>query len=218
MFLGWKSAPIKQMDHLIFCPAAAEPERIPRYVTINLLMLMLHLSLGKQALLLSGIVTLVLNFLFVGVYRDWSDGDLSFFFKYRPSIKSYFYSPERYYRLHPQELSSREKEEEFLYREFCQNFVPNGPRQLPVFVSIQVGITMFMLGLLHLLRPLRFRILPLFIHYVTMIWLTSATAILMLFIENCAITIGAGIVLIAINYFAMILMNNFRIRKKGHKP
>jgi hypothetical protein len=98
----------------------------------------------KKYLLILALISVIGNILFVGVYCDWSDGDLSMFIKKKPALRLYYWSPEKFYRFHPQELTPLENKTEIDYIEFCEGYEQRrGLNGIPI-LWLQFSISLIM--------------------------------------------------------------------------
>lgn len=165
----------------------------------------------KYSFLILGSVLLFTNILYVGVFLDWSDGDLSLFIKHKPTAKQYFYSPKKYYRYQPQELTFAEMKEELAYQEFSKDFKPNRHPWQPAIFSYQLALSFIVLGIMKLFRKVKVKLWHIPIHLIANIFLTVFGVIMILHEGNSTLTAGVLIAIIAINYFTMKLI----IRKDG---
>ena len=75
----------------------------------------------NKTYLLLGTICLLTTILFVGQFYDPEDGDRSFFIKYRPTFKQYFYSPIAFHRFLPKKLTLVEEIEENAFQDFIVN-------------------------------------------------------------------------------------------------
>ncbi|PCJ63714.1 MAG: hypothetical protein COA58_15335 [Bacteroidetes bacterium] len=151
------------------------------------------------------------NVLFVGVHCDWSDGDLSLFIKKKPSLTSYFYSPEKMVRYLPRKLEKKETMKEEKYQEFCSGFVPNSPSSGFPIAWIQLTTSLFMMTVVSNIKSLRTSFYLLGFHFFISIWITGFGIVFLLLLGEY-IQLIVPIILI-LNYLVMYLFTEKRVVK-----
>jgi hypothetical protein len=163
----------------------------------------------KRLLIVLAFLSVVGNILFIGLYRDWSDSDLSLFIKTEPINRYYFWSPAKYYRYTEQELSAEEILIEQDYLKFCSGYEKRQGLSRNPLLWLQFSISLILV----ILMCSSNLIIKLVFHFLVSLWITLSSIVYLLIdnsgvIENILMLFAA----LFLNIFIMKLME----RVDGH--
>ncbi|MXV49336.1 hypothetical protein GS399_00010 [Pedobacter sp. HMF7647] len=169
--------------------------------------------------ILLGTVFILLTWLFVGIYRDDEFYEQNLFTKYRPTFKVNFHSAIGMQDLKLDDLSENRKAEEIAFQEFLikQQVQSSSNAKLWYlpFILIQLTLTFISLGILKFRRDLVYKEWHFPAHFTACLLLTSIGLGLMLSFDNSLTTIFVGLLVLTLNYGALILITKER-RKKSY--
>ena len=162
-------------------------------------------------------VFIILTWLFVGLFRDNEFYEPKLFTKYRPTFKVNFYSPIGMQDLKIDDLPTERKTEEIAFQEFVikrhiQNNSDAKLWYLP-FILIQLTLTFLSFGILKIKRNLVYYKWQLPTHFVVCTMLTSIGLGLILSFDNLLLTIFGGLLILTINFGAIVLLTRQKSKK-----
>jgi hypothetical protein len=172
------------------------------------------MTIRPNIYILLGTVFIILTWLLVGLFRDDEFYEPSMFTKYRPTFKVNFYSPIGMQDLELKDLSPDKQIEEKSFQEFImkQHIQNNSDARLWYlpYILIQLTLTSFCLGILKIRRHLVYKKWQLPTHFAICLILTSFGFGFILSFDNLNLTIILVTLLLAINYFTLILLTSRR--------
>ena len=129
----------------------------------------------KQKLLISlGLLPLLFSFLFIGLFTDPQDGDLTFFIKYRPTLKQYYYSPEAFHSQMKCKLTKSELYEESLFIEFMtKKKFDSNTNPVLILLLFQITLTFFANSSFILVRKMKQNNSTLYFHFIINVFITG---------------------------------------------
>ncbi|WP_237488018.1 hypothetical protein [Hufsiella arboris] len=166
-----------------------------------------------------GTVFILLTWLFVGIYRDDEFYEQNLFTKHRPTFNVKFHSAIGMQDLKLDDLFENRKAEEIAYQEFVikQQLQSSSNASLWClpFILIQLTLTFNSLGILKFRRDLVYKKWHFSAHFAACLLLTSIGLGLMLSFDNSLTTIFVGLLVLTLNYRALILITKER-RKESY--
>jgi hypothetical protein len=161
--------------------------------------------------ILLGTVFIILTWLFVGLYRDDEFYEPHLFTKYRPTIKVNFYSPIGMSDQTVKDLPEDKQVEEISFQDFVikRHIQNNSNAQLwylPI-ILIQLTLTFFSIGILKSKLELVYKKCYLPTHFAICLIITSIGLGFILSFDNLFSTVISGLLILIINYWALILLS-----------
>jgi magnesium-transporting ATPase (P-type) len=161
--------------------------------------------------LLIGLLSFLMTWSFVGVYRDAEFNEPRLFIKYKPSFKVEFYSPTGMSDLTIEDLPEPEKSEEIAYEEFVSNQYEF--RQMTSFLAfplIQLTLTFLSFSLIKSKwkNPNYWIQLP--AHFLFCLIFGFVIAVLMIQFDKLLITLLFSILILGFNIWLRVLVSGFR--------
>ena len=167
------------------------------------------MTIKPNIYLIVGIICLLLTWLLVGLFRDDEFYEPGLFTKHRPSFKVNFYSPTGMSDLTVNDLNANEQVEEIAFEEFV--YKRNDQLWFLPFILIQSTLTLLIFGFYKLRQNIIFKIWQLLAHFLINVFFTILDVAFILFLDNIFMTIILMLVIIAINYFTILVLTR---RKK----
>ena len=168
------------------------------------------MTIRPNIYILLGTVFVILSWLFVGLFRDDEFYEPNVFTKYRPTFKVNFYSPIGMQGFELKDLSPDKQIEEKAFQEFVmkQHIQNNSDARLWYlpYILIQLTLTFFCFGILKIRRHFVYKKWQLPAHFGICFILTSFGLAFILVFDNLSWTIILSPLLLAINYFTLILL------------
>ncbi|MNK00372.1 hypothetical protein D3C87_181560 [compost metagenome] len=169
----------------------------------------------KKGFLITGIISFIITWLFVGIYRDPEFQHSHFFFKYTPSFKVSFFSPIGMDDKKITDLSPEKQQEEKIFQRFINGkyeFIEK-TGYLPILL-IQLTLTFLSFGLFkqHFKYPNYWLQIP--SHFLICLVFLFVLTFFMLAIDHWALLVLLGIILAGINFWIYILVS--MLRKESH--
>ena len=167
--------------------------------------------------ILIGTVFLILTWLFVGLYRDDEFFEPNLFTKYRPTFKVNFHSAIGMQDLKVDDLPPDRKVEEIAFQEFVIKRHIQNNSNVPLWylplILIQLTLTFLIFGIMKMKRDLVYKKWQLPTHFAVCLVLTSLGLGLILSFDNLLELIFGGLLILTINYWAVVLLT----RQKNEK-
>ena len=150
---------------------------------------------------------MIVTVLNTGFYRDDEFYDLSIFFKHRPTIKTYFYSPIGMSDKTLEDLSPGQQNELVAFNEFVRDtgilFKGDDKAYIPLLL-IQLTLTSFSIGSLTSKSNGNFRIWIPVVHFILNFLVTAF---------GLTISLMTGSFIITLVFFALLVVANYVIGK-----
>ncbi len=162
-----------------------------------------------KVLLVLGTIFFIITILFVGQYHDPQDGDRTFFIKYKPTLKQFYYSPLANKNLLSGKHSLQEYMEEEAFQEFIVNQqllkTVNGCFWVPITL-IQLTLTFLICGLFSLYASTHLKYWQLIAHFLINFAVTTLGVINILLRDTHTTTLISSFVIFTTNLLTVIVL------------
>lgn len=152
---------------------------------------------------------MLVTWLFAGIFYDDEFYEASFFTKYRPAFKIFFYSPTGQSDMVLDDLPSDKQKEEIAFEEFVikQNVQGNpGLMQNVPYVLFQFTLTCLMFGIQMALMKVSYKFWRPLAHFLVNFIGTSVGMIMILWNAALWSQIAIGIAVVISNYFTAVVL------------